>query len=140
MSIFGIIAISLLIALLGLSIIFLVWEWLDRYSDKRFYIMAICIPLVIFLVSIFAGIGIVTEYEKQYVAKYEIQKETIERSLESDILSGWERAELVNKAVELNGELAERKFKFNKWHYVFYDNSIYDNVDFITFDDEVKTE
>ena len=37
-----------------------------------------------------------------------------------------------NMAVtELNGELAERKARFEIWHFVTYDNTIYDDVEFI---------
>lgn len=38
---------------------------------------------------------------------------------------------LVNKASELNGKLARRKSKFDRWYYVTYDDTIYDNVDMI---------
>lgn len=134
MSIFGIIGLSLFIAFVVVILSLLIGQLLDSYFETPFWITTICISAAIFLISIFIGIGVVTEYEEQYIAKYEIQKETIERSLESDTLSGLERVELVNKAVELNGELAERKFTFNKWHYITYDGSIYDNVEFITFD------
>ena len=81
----------------------------------------------------FIGIGINTEYELAYVARYEVQKETIEMSLNSEALSGMERIELVNKAVELNGEMAERKAMYDRWHYVTFDDSIYDGIEFIKF-------
>jgi hypothetical protein len=65
------------------------------------------------------------------VAKYEAQKATIEQSLDSDVLSGLERIELVNEAAELNGELAERKAQSERWHVVYYEDGIYDNVESI---------
>ena len=92
---------------------------------------AIPIFMVVWIVSIFVGIGINTNNEIVYAAKYEAQKDTIEQSLASDILTGLERIELVNKATELNGELAERRAKHGLWYYVYYDNSIYDNVEYI---------
>ena len=61
------------------------------------------------------------------------QKETIEQSLESEALSGAERVQLVNKAVDINGELAERKTKYSMWYNVYFDNHIYDEVEFIEF-------
>ena len=79
----------------------------------------------------FIGIGIVTENEKVYVQKYLAQKQTIEMSLESEELTGLERVQLVTKATELNGEFAEKKARFNLWHFVVYDNTIYDGVELI---------
>ena len=52
-------------------------------------------------------------------------------SLENEELSGLERIELVKQATELNGELAERKARVQLWHFVVYDNTIYDNVELI---------
>ena len=133
MSIFGIIAITGLMATLvfcigGLASDTATWS----YSDKGMTIAAV-IAVAVWIIGILVGIGLVTEDERIYVAKYEMQKTTIEESLESDTLTGLERIELVNKAIELNGELAERKARFDLWHTVHYDNSIYDDVDFISF-------
>lgn len=133
MSIFGIIAITGLMAILVFCIGCLasdtaIWS----YSDKGITIAAV-IAAAVWIIGILVGIGLVTEDERIYVAKYEMQKTTIEESLESDTLTGLERIELVNKAIELNGELAERKARFDLWHTVHYDNSIYDDVDFISF-------
>ena len=133
MSIFGIIAITGLMATLvfcigGFASDIATWS----YSDKGMTIAAV-IAIAVWIIGILVGIGLVTEDERIYVAKYEMQKTTIEESLESDTLTGLERIELVNKAIELNGELAERKARFDLWHTVHYDNSIYDDVDFISF-------
>jgi hypothetical protein len=49
--------------------------------------------------------------------------------LKSEVLSGLERIELVNKAAELNGELAKRKAQSELWHYVYYDNNVYKNIE-----------
>ena len=68
-----------------------------------------------------------------YVANYMSQKVTIEESLKNDNLSGYERAALVTKSAELNGELAERKVRFNRWYNIYSDNTIYDNVEPINF-------
>ena len=133
MSIFGIIGLSIAIAM----IVFLVFALCDicvEIESDKFWIIAIVVSIAILICSILVGIGLTTENERIYVAKYEMQKLTIEQSLASDMLTGLERIELVNKAIELNGELAERKARFDLWHTVYYDNSIYDNVDFISFE------
>lgn len=133
MSIFGIIGISALIAALAFGICGLISTC--RYNvSKTFWIVSAVISIVVLICSTLVGIGLTTENERVYVAKYEMQKLTIEQSLASDMLTGLERVELVNKAIELNGELAERKARFDLWHTVHYDNSIYDNVDFISFE------
>lgn len=142
MSIFEIIGLSLLIAILvALVYIFIVGCCtnfdLDDASDWVFKLMVV-MPIITWVVGIFAGIAINTECERIYVARYKVQKETIETSLHSDALSGMERIELVNKAVELNGELAEKKTRFDMWHYVYFDNSLYDDIDFIEFKEKEK--
>ena len=131
MSIFGIIGISMLAGLMAGLISALICLCVD--ADD--IIKPSCIIAVIVLVcGIFVGIGFVTESERVYIARYESQKQTIEQSLNSNVITGLERIELVNKAIELNGDLAEHKAKFNLWHTIYYDNSIYDNVDFIVFE------
>ena len=134
MSIFGIIGISIGITLILFLVFVLVAVATDNEDNDKFWNIVIVASIVIIMGSTLIGIGIATEDERVYIAEYEIQKLTIEQSLKSDMLTGLERVELVNKAIELNGELAKRKASFNLWHTVYYDNSIYDNVDFIVFE------
>lgn len=129
MSIFGIIALSFLI----LGILYLLINipcFLDDWYGAYFITNSI-IVVILWIAFIFVGIGITTEEEKVYVQKYLAQKQTIEMSLENEELTGLERIELVKQATELNGELAERKARFQLWHFVVYDNTIYDNVELI---------
>ena len=133
MSIFGIIGFTFCISLI-VSMVFCLVAIIRCKASKRFWIIAIITSIAVWVSLIFVGIGLATESEQIYVAQYETQKLTIEQSLKSDMLTGLERVELVNKAIELNGELAKRKVSFNLWHTVYYDNSIYDNVDFIVFE------
>lgn len=135
MSIFGIIGISALIAVFALSICGLI-SVLREPESNTFWIITVIITVIVLICSTLVGIGLTTENERIYVAKYEMQKLTIEQSLDSNMLTGLERVELVNKAIELNGELAERKTSFNLWHHVHYDDGIYDNVDFISFESD----
>ena len=137
MSIFGIITICAAIALLLLGVSGgLIYGAFDDFFDeyekqtKTFIITAICLG-VFFIASIFVGIGINTEDERVFVQRYLAQKETIEASLEQEEMGGLERLELVKQASTLNGNVAERKARFELWHYVFYDNTIYDGVELI---------
>lgn len=127
MSIFGIIAISLLPAFLVILIGFL--TTFDNHNEDIKMLITFIIAVVVFLASIFIGIGLNTENAKVWSANFEAQKTTIEQSLDSETLSGFERIELVNKAAELNGELAERKFSSELWNYVYYDKDVYKNIE-----------
>lgn len=130
--IFGIIGLSFLIfgIIYVLLMIPLAFSDEEDIPTKYPMIVTIIIP-ILWVCSIFIGIGIVTENEKVYVQKYLAQKQTIEMSLESEELTGLERVQLVTKATELNGEFAEKKARFNLWHFVVYDNTIYDGVELI---------
>ena len=129
MSIFGIIALTFLIFAL-LYFVINIPCLVDEYFGAYFIINSIIVP-ILWIASIFIGIGITTQEEKVYVQKYLAQKQTIEMSLENEDLTGLERIELVKQATELNGEVAERKARFQLWHFVVYDNTIYDNVELI---------
>lgn len=126
MSIFGILSLSFLLACLICFICMAVYT----VGENDGWITAgiICF-LVVIVVAPIIGVGINTTNERVYIQKYTAQKETIEASLESETLTGLERVELVNKAVDLNGEFAERKAKFDIWHHVYFDNSMYDGVE-----------
>lgn len=128
MNIFAIIFLSLLIgALIGLLYALVTC---DSYWDYH-PIIALIIGLVVAIGGTFIGIGILTNEERAYIAKYEAQKHTIEASLQSDTLSGFERAQLVTQAATLNGELAEKKARIGRWSYVTYDDHMYDGIEFI---------
>ena len=128
MSIFGIVGLSFLIACFIVYVFGLIAAFPYKENWTIFNI-GIIVAGVIFIASIFIGVGINTECAQVWSAKYEAQKTTIEQSLDSDVLTGLERIELVNKAAELNGELAERKASSELWHYVYYDDTVYKNIE-----------
>ena len=97
------------------------------------WLIALIIGIGALIGFTFIGVKLNTDSHKAYLQKYLIQKETIEMSLESDNLSGFERVELVKQATELNGELAERKAYIKYWYSGVSDNTIYDNIEFIKF-------
>ena len=140
MSIWGIIgigfAIALVLWLVAMLVTFLIENDDADYTVARLVISIMAIA--IWIGAVFIGIGIYTEEERIFIAKFEAQKQTIEMSLDSENLSGLERIELVKQASELNGEMAERKAKLQVWHYVTYNNSMYDNIEPISL--EIKGE
>ena len=128
MSIFGIIGIGFAISsvLFGIALAIIV------SSDCSFglaSIIAAVVGVILWIAIVFVGIGLNTENEKVFIQEYLAKKQTIEISLQSESLTGYERVQLVNNAVELNGELAKKKATFNLWHFVVYDNTIYDGVE-----------
>ena len=120
-------AVCLFIALIYLLIFGVILE----NDSSLFWKLSAIAFLVVWAGAVFIGIGINTQEEKVYVQKYLAQKQTIEMSLENEELTGLERIELVKQATELNGKIAEKKARFQLWHFVVYDNTIYDNVELI---------
>lgn len=126
---------SILVTVLIICVVGLIDGTINDWNDlSKFKVaMYVCVSLLVFIGGVFLGIGLTTEHERVYIAKYESQKATIEYSLASDEITGMERVQLVTKAVEINGELAERKAKFERWHYCTFDSSLYDDVEPIIF-------
>lgn len=138
MNIIGIIGISLLIGLLALAIGMLVYITVDPYRERLWLAVIFGITIVATACSVLVGIGLTTEYERVYVEKFNAQKETIEQSIASESMTGYERATIVSNVSEINAELAERKARYNRWYFVCYDDSIYDNVEPIDLRGENK--
>lgn len=133
MSIFGIIGISFTIAVLIALLVDLLMIPIC-IDDKWLVIIPIIAAFVLTIPFTFLGIGINTESAREYRANFEAQKAVIEQSLELDSLSGLERIDLVTKAAELNGNMAARLVSAERWHVVFYDDTIYDGVELIKLD------
>ena len=128
MSIFGIIGLCFLIGF----VVFVIGRLIVHEGiEERFIFIPIILGVIVWIGGTFMGIGYTTENERVYVEKYKAQKATIEMSLANEDLTGLERVQLVTQATELNGEFAKRKSTFDKWHYVVYDNTIYDGVELI---------
>ena len=133
MNIIGIFAISLLIGIGVFAFGMLIYTTCDCYSSCLISLISV-LTLISIAVCISIGIGLNTDAEKVYVDKYLTQKATIEQSLASEILSGTERVAIVNKAIDINGELAERMSRFERWYFVCYEYDIYDGIEFIEFE------
>lgn len=140
MSIFGIIGIGFAIAFalwaISMPVTFLIENDDADYTVARWVISIMAIA--IWIGTVFIGIWIYTEDDRLFIAKFEAQKQTIEMSLDNENLSGLEKIELVKQASELNGEMAERKAKLQVWHYVTYNNSMYDNIEPISLEPKIK--
>ena len=130
MSIFGIILICLIIAIIIFAIGIAIIELGEPERTGLWVFIITCVSFCVWIGLIFIGIGINTESEKIYIKEYLAQKETIEASLEIE-LSGLERLEIVKQVTELNAEFAYRKANFELWHFVVYDNTIYDGIELI---------
>lgn len=137
MSIFGIIGLSLLLAAIGAVASWCIVDVLGyhiSFDDIWEVIVPLVVGVILTISFTFAGIGINTEIAREYRASFEAQKAVIEQSLELDSLSGLERIDLVTEAAKLNGEMAATLVSAERWHVVFYDDTIYDGVELIKLD------
>lgn len=106
------------------------------YDSTKENIVIVCSFILIVVTMVLIPMSMIkfqTNEELAYISNYLSQKETIEESLENELITGYERAALVSKSAELNGELAERKTQFNRWYNIYADDTIYDDVTPISF-------
>lgn len=66
--------------------------------------------------SMFVGGFIEHENNSRFIYSFEASKTTIERSLENENLTGYERVALVEQAAEKNAELAEKQYSASRWY------------------------
>lgn len=114
-------------ALIGLII------WISSlYDKKRVIIITITAiySIIAITTSFFVPYYVAKEDSNSYVSRYTIGKATIEESLKSETLTGFERVELVKQATEINSDLAEKKYVITKW-YGFYLNKEIENLEYI---------
>lgn len=137
MNIFEALGIDILVAVLIMAIVALVYTCTENDSTLTVGIWLFIISIIITPVIM---IAVGTTNEQAYIHKYMAQKETIESALSTESLSGFERVELVNKAVDLNGEFAERKYEYGRWFNVYFDTNMYDNVELIDLEKEKTDE
>lgn len=107
---FGIL-IGLFGALVPLMVVFLIYVFVEDH-EKLF----IGISCVAFILTVMGSLYVRVEMSRQWAVGYRAQKATIESSLQSDLLSGYERVALVQQATECNQELAERQYKASQWY------------------------
>lgn len=106
---------SILIGLFGglvpLMVVFLIYILVEDY--EKLFIGISCVALIL---TVMGSLYIRVEMSRQWAVGYRAQKATIESSLQSDLLSGYERVALVQQAAECNQELAERQYKASRWY------------------------
>ena len=106
---------SILIGLFGglvpLMVVFIIYVLVEDY--EKLFIGISCVALIL---TVMGSLYIRVEMSQQWAVGYRAQKATIESSLQSDLLSGYERVALVQQAAECNQELAERQYKASQWY------------------------
>lgn len=107
---FGIL-IGLFGGLVPLMVVFLIYVFVENY--EKLFIGIGCVALIL---TVMGSLYIRVEMSRQWAVGYRAQKATIESSLQSDLLSGYERVALVQQAAECNQELAERQYKASRWY------------------------
>ena len=127
--ILGFIVLILIFILIGLGFYVafdLYWDW----DSKKVVIITTIYSIIAITISFFVPYYVEKEDSNSYVNSYAIKKATIEESLKSETLTGFERIELVKQATEINAGLAEKKYKITKW-YGFYLNKEIENLEYI---------
>lgn len=101
-----IIGILISFAILGFTLPF-------EIESKGFFAVLGC---VVILGSVIWFLYSNVETSRQWATGYNATKTTIENSLQSDLLTGYERMALVQQAAEYNQELAERQYRASQWY------------------------
>lgn len=102
---------------------------LDYYGEKAeaaFDYAKIAVPILVIIAFVLGGVKIEKSMNGRYVDQYQAQKATIEASLQSDVLSGLERIQLVQQAAEANKELAGYQYDCRQWYGFAVDDRVLD--------------
>ena len=122
--------------LMGFLIGILIISFVEMISNN---IGIISIILILIILTVSGGlIGIYfnkINYDI-YINSYIAKKEVIEQSLNNEILSDLEKIELVKQVIELNGELAENKVKYNKFICFYLDRNKINNIEMINLENK----
>ena len=101
--ILGFIVLILIFILIGLGFYVafdLYWDW----DSKKVVIITTIYSIIAITTSFFVPYYVAKEDSNSYVNSYAIKKATIEESLKSETLTGFERIELVKQATEINAD------------------------------------
>ena len=129
--IIGFIVLILVFILIGLGFCTILDSYLDWDSDKVVIVtITVIYSIIAITTSFFVPYYVAKEDSNSYVNSYAIKKATIEESLKSETLTGFERIELVKQAAEINANLAQKKYEITKW-YGFYLNKEIENLEYI---------
>lgn len=125
----GFIILILIFILIGLAG-WLIYDCNCDFNKAVIVTITVIYSIVAITTSFFVPYYIAKEDSNSYVNSYIIKKTTIEDSLKSETLTGFERAELVKQATEINADLAQKKYEITKW-YGFYLNKEIENLEYI---------
>lgn len=92
-----------------------VWGFTLPFEIESKGLLAV-IGCVIILCSVVGSVYDDVETSRQWATGYNASKTTIEDSLQSDLLTGFERMALVQQAAEYNQELAKRQYRASRWY------------------------
>ena len=125
----GFIILILIFILIGL-VGWLIYDCNCDFNKAVIVTITVIYSIVAITTSFFVPYYVAKEDSNSYVNSYAIKKATIEDSLKSETLTGFERAELVKQATEINADLAQKKYEITKW-YGFYLNKEIENLEYI---------
>lgn len=111
-------------ALLGFLVCFAAWAVVMIMNDFTTPKTVHHILLIVFIASVVTGGYIEHEANNRAIADFISQKQSIEASLTDDRLTGFERAEIVKLASELNGELSQMQYQATKWYGFAIDDKV----------------
>lgn len=103
-------------ALLGFLVCLAAWAVVMIINESTTPKIRQHIFLIIFIASMVIGGYMEYEANNRAIADFISQKQSIEASLNDDRLTGFERAEIVKLASELNGELSRMQYQATKWY------------------------
>ena len=125
----GFIILILIFILIGLAG-WLIYDCNCDFNKAVIVTITVIYSIVAIIISLFVPYYVEKENSNSYVNSYTIKKATIEESLKSEALTGFERIELVKQATEINADLAQKKYEITKW-YGFYLNKEIENLEYI---------
>lgn len=106
----------------------------NPYNEERAFVITLVVTAVL---SVLITVGSAISFDdsnRAYTEIFNAKKTTIEQSLNSDVLSGLERIELVKMATEMNGDLASRKYSIKRWYTITSDKNMFDDLEYIKLD------
>lgn len=109
----------------------------DNLYETWAEIVCIITTVVLCLASTISITLSMCSYEKLqstcYVERYEVTKETIEKSIASDKISSMERLQLVQNAIDENKHLTQQQFDCQQWYGFLIDKDVLE-LETIDFD------
>lgn len=110
---------AILFSLLCASLGFCLWGAINSecFIKKSTSIILFIVLVGVFFTAPFVFMtNTVNVWNQQFCAEFEAQKQTYERAIENENLTGLERLEITNKIMELNADLASEQVSVVQWY------------------------